>query len=253
MKKVLALVLAALLMTAAVFAAPTAFTPNENGEYSVGYTEGTENNYYALLVVSGIYAEGETPAISEDTVLYIDQGTADANGDVSFEGWIPKNDTEATVYLGGSDLDDGPVLLGYLSKEEEKFTVAGKVTTDSNTTYEATVTLTDAEGNAFTGTSALGAYSVEVPKGTYTFKVTVKNHLSYTDNELAVEADISEKNVALKGGDIDGMGSVEFADLNTVLVDYGKESEADIDGNGTVEFADLNTVLTNYGSIAVEE
>lgn len=253
MKKVLATLLAALLMAFAVIAAPAAYTPDEDGEYSVGYTEGTKNSYYALLVVSGKYAEGETPAISEDTVLYIDQRTADANGDVSFDGWIPKDDVEATVYLGGSDLDDGPVLLGYLGAEE-KFTVAGKVTTDSNTTYEATVTLTDADGNEFSGVSALGTYSVEVPKGAYTFKVTLKNHLSYTDSELAVEADISNKNVTLKGGDIDGKGSVDFADLSEVLNNYTLNSDvADIDGKGTVDFADLSIVLNNYTKTAVVE
>lgn len=253
MKKVLATLLAALLMAFAVIAAPAAYTPDEDGEYSVGYTEGTKNSYYALLVVSGKYAEGETPAISEDTVLYIDQRTADANGDVSFDGWIPKDDVEATVYLGGSDLDDGPVLLGYLGAEE-KFTVAGKVTTDSNTTYEATVTLTDADGNEFSGVSALGTYSVEVPKGTYTFKVTLKNHLSYTDSELAVEADISNKNVTLKGGDIDGKGSVDYEDYAAIVNNFQTENaDVDIDGNLTVEYDDYAKVVNNFGATAVVE
>lgn len=261
MKRVFGKILAAMLVCAvllsvAAFAAelPT-YEAAADGTYSIGYTEGTNGNYYALLVVDGIYEEGAAPAITEETVLYIDQATADANGDVSFDGWIPKSGaTEtmlATVYLGGTGLDT-PVLLGYLGTNS--FIVAGTVTTDSGTTYEATVTLTDAEGTAYTATSDAGAYSVEVPEGTYTFNVNVKNHLSYTDNDFAVTQDVEGKDVSVLGGDIDASGTINFDDLTQILKDYQTStSESDVDGAGTVGFDDLTVVLKNYTATAVVE
>ena len=250
MKKVLSLVLVLMvLMSVAVFAAdkPT-FAPESDGTYTVPYTDGTSGNYYALLVVEGVYEENETPVISEDTVLYIDQATADSSGDVSFDGWIPKNDEPATVYLGGTGLTS-PVLLGYLGSST--FVVSGTVTSES--TYEATVTLTDAENNTFTATSVNGAYAVEVPQGTYTFTVNVKNHLSYTQNDFAVSADVSGKDVSVKGGDIDASGKVEFNDLAEILKAYNGTSDYDVDGVGVVDFDDLAIILKNYGSVAVSE
>lgn len=54
-------------------------------------------------------------------------------------------------------------------------------------------------------------------------------------------------------GDIDGDGSVNFADLNAVLSAFGLSGEpgfnaADIDGDGDVDFGDLNAVLSNFGA-----
>jgi hypothetical protein len=53
-------------------------------------------------------------------------------------------------------------------------------------------------------------------------------------------------------GDADRNGTVDGADLNTVLSNYNQTftvdpwSMGDFDGNGTVDGADLNTVLSNY-------
>lgn len=248
---VLVLVMCAAVMSVSAFAAdkPT-YSPANDGTYSIPYTEGTSGSYYALLVVEGVYDEGDTPVISEDTVLYIDQGTANADGDVIFDGWIPKNDEPATVYLGG--VADGPVLLGYLGSNT--FIVSGTVTTDSGTTYEATVTLTGSEGAEFSATSVSGAYAVEVPEGTYTFKVNVKNHLSYTDSDFAVAADVAGKDVELLGGDIDANGSIEYLDLMELVNTYGDENaDVDIDGNGVVEYFELMMGVNNYGSVSVSE
>lgn len=247
MKKVLGmfLVLVAVMSMTAFADLPT-YTPLPDGTYSIDYTEGKASNYYALLVVEGICDADATPVISEDTVLYIDQATADANGDVSFDGWIPKNESPATVYLGGTSLAK-PVLLGYLGSNN--FVVSGKVTSES--TYEATVTLTSGE-DTFTATSVNGAYSIEVPEGTYTFNVNVKNHLSYTQNNFAVSADVSGKNVEVLGGDLDASGVIDFTDLLTILDDYEKTSGvADIDGDGVANFTDLLIILDNYEDTAV--
>lgn len=249
-KKIVAFLLCMVFMSVAAYAALPTYSPESDGTYSIDYTDGAASQYYALLVVEGVYDEDETPEISEDTVLYIDQATANSSGDVSFDGWIPKNDEPATVYLGGSDLD-GPVLLGYLG--QSNFVVAGTVSTDSGTSYEATVTLSNADGE-FTATSVNGAYTVEVPAGTYTFTVNVKNHLSYTDNDFAVSADVSGKDVNVLGGDLDRSGTIDFDDLTPVLNNYGSnESSADINDDAAVDFDDLTPILNNYGAEAVVE
>lgn len=251
MKKVLGmfLVLVAVMSMTAFADLPT-YTPLPDGTYSIDYTEGKASNYYALLVVEGICDADATPVISEDTVLYIDQATADANGDVSFDGWIPKNESPATVYLGGTGLAK-PVLLGYLGSNN--FVVSGTVSTDSGTSYEATVTLTSGEDTPFTATSVNGVYSIEVPEGNYTFKVNVKNHLSYTDNDFEVSADVSGKNVSVLGGDLDESGTVDFDDLSEILRNYKTVSDYDVDGVGEVDFDDLSIVLKNYKISAVAE
>ena len=251
MKKVLGmfLVLVAVMSMTAFADLPT-YTPSPDGTYSIGYAEGKASNYYALLVVEGICDADATPVISEDTVLYIDQATADANGDVSFDGWIPKNESPATVYLGGTSLAK-PVLLGYLGSNT--FVVSGTVSTDSGTSYEATVTLTSGE-DVFTATSVNGAYAIEVPEGNYTFNINVKNHLSYTQNGFAVSADVSGKDVKVLGGDLNGDGKVVTFDLDVVLSKFNAADEsADIDGSGTVNTLDLDIVLSNFNKESVVE
>jgi hypothetical protein len=214
MKKVLSLVIVLMaVMSVAAFAAePVTYTPADDGTYNVSYAGTSSGNYYALLVVEGVYEADKTPVISEDTVLYIDQSTATSSG-VTFSNWIPKNDEPATVYLGGTGLDK-PVLLGYLG--ENTFFVTGTVTTDSGTSYEAVVTLVSGD-DTFTVTAVNGAYSIEVPEGNYTFNVNVKNHLSYTQNNFAVTGDVNGKDVEVLGGDLNGDGVLSAAEALRIL------------------------------------
>ena len=49
--------------------------------------------------------------------------------------------------------------------------------------------------------------------------------------------------------DLTGDGSVDLADLNIVLANFGQpSSEGDADGNGSVDLIDLNIVLASFGS-----
>lgn len=105
----------ALVLSAAAFAAePAYYKADESGEYSVDYS-GNAGDYYALLVVEGVYTEEMTPVISENTVQHIDQATADANGTASFENFVPKTTAPGTVYVGGGE--SGPELLGYVNTD----------------------------------------------------------------------------------------------------------------------------------------
>lgn len=256
MKKILkTLVLAVMclaVMSVAAFAAEN-IAPNSDGTFSASYANGTDGEYYALVVVSGIYTEGQTPAISENTVLHIDQVTAGASG-ATFDDFVPRTNDAATVFVGGSDLDDGPAILGYINAEEpvKEYKVSVAVTADNDAA--ATVKLV-ADGVEVTAVydEAADKYVATVAEGTYKLTVNVPKHLSYTMNALTVAADV-EKAVTVKGGELDINGVIDFDDLNVVLNNYGNTDETiDIDGIGTVNFDDLNIILNNYGESAVVE
>ena len=240
------------VMSVAAFAAGN-IAANSDGTFPASYAEGTDGEYYALVVVAGTYAEGETPAISEDTVLHIDQVTAGASGAL-FEDFTPRTNDAATVYVGGSDLDDGPVILGYINAEEpvQEYKVSVAVTADSDAA--ATVKLV-ADGVEVTAVydEAANKYVATVAEGTYKLTVNVPKHLSYTMNALEVAADV-EKAVTVYGGDVDASGTVDFDDLTVILNNYkGTDESADVDASGTVDFDDLTIVLNNYKATATVE
>lgn len=254
MKKI-PLILSALAASACLAltagAAPTVYEAADDNSFTVTYT-GTAGEYYALVVVAGIADEGDAPAITESSILYIDQVTANASGVASFEDFLLKTDGAAgTVYLGGSDLTEAK-LLGYVNKSDS-FTVSGTVTSDS--TKEASVTLTSTADSTktFTVTTSSGSYTVSVPADTYKFVVTKKAHLSYTKNELVVSDDVKQ-DVTLVGGDVDANGAVEFSDLMSVLNNYSTaNADADVDGDEAVAFSDLVLILNYYSYVNTVE
>ena len=257
---VLSVVLMAALLAFSAVAAPVDYETDTNAAFDVTYT-GTAGAYYAIVAVEGIAAEGTAPAITEDSIQYIDQKTADADGSVAFEDILLKVDgTAATIYLGGSDLDEA-VLLGWVNKpadEPDEYAVSGTVTLTSEATSASTVTLTSTadETKVYTVETVNGIYTITVPADTYKFVVTKALHLSYTKAELAVAGDTTV-DVTLVGGDTDADGAVNTADLTEVLVQYGKSAEdaanCDIDDDGSVSVADLTAILTAFGKSAVEE
>ncbi len=250
-KALCALAFAAVLCGGA-FAAEN-YNQDASGAYTVDYT-GKAGEYYAILVVDGIYEDGKMPAITEDSIIYISQETADAEGKVSFANFKTKNDHDGTVYIGGSDLDSA-VLLGYVKAPTTGSKVSGSVTSDSGSPAESNVTLTSTTDSSktFTATTKDGTYEITVPNDTYKFVVTKKAHLSYTKNELAVSEDVV-KDVKLVGGDTNADGTINYRDLNSVIVEYNTAGEtADINGDGTVNYRDLNVIITNYNANAVAE
>lgn len=250
-KALCALAFAAVLCGGA-FAAET-YNQDALGAYTVDYT-GKAGEYYAILVVDGIYEDGKMPTITEDSIIYISQETADAEGKVSFADFKTKNDHDGTVYIGGSGLDSA-VLLGYVKAPLTGSKVSGSVTSDSGSPVESNVTLTSTTDSSktFTATTKDGIYEITVPNDTYKFVVTKKAHLSYTKNELAVSENVV-KDVKLVGGDTNADGTINYRDLNSVIVEYNTAGEtADINGDGTVNYRDLNVIITNYNANAVAE
>lgn len=236
-------VLAAMLLAVGVCAEPAVYEPDAAGAFDVTYT-GTPGAYYALVAVEGIAEEGTAPVITETSIQFIDQVTASASGAVAFDGVLLKNDgTPCTLYLGGSDLESA-LLLGYVNKDgkADEFVVSGTVTSDS--AKEAQVTLTGAK--TFTVETVNGSYTVSVPADTYKFVVSKAAHLSYTKNEMVVDADVA-KDVTLKGGDVNEDDVINFVDLGEVVAAYNSESEnCDISGDGIVNYVDLAAVIANY-------
>lgn len=254
-KQFLALVLgvALILFTFTVAgAASTNYEADNTGAFSITYADATQGEYYALVVLSGVYGETDSPVISEDTVQYIDQKTAGENGVTFDKVLITDEGTECTVYLGGSDLDDGPLLLGYLNATETTATVSGTVTSDS--TLPATVKLYNSNNVvvAETQTAADGTYTINVTAGTYKFTVTKSAHLSYTKNEFVV-AGTTAKNVTLLGGDLVEDGAINEYDLGNVCLNYGQTVDVDVTGDNLINEYDLGKVCLNYAKQSVVE
>ena len=236
-------------------AVPAEYEPDGTGAFQISYDGATPGEYYALVIVSGIAEEGTAPQITEQSIQYIDQLTAGSDGVVTFDNVLLRTDgAEATVYLGGSDFDSA-LLLGYVNKggSVSEYTVSGTISSDSS--KDASVKLTSVVDSAsvYTITTADGVYTITVPADTYKFEVTKPAHLSYTKNELVV-AENTTVDVVLKGGDINGDGSISYLDLGNMLGAYNSNSDsADITGDGIVDYLDLGKLLGNYNETAIVE
>lgn len=115
-----ALIAAAVLVTSltcSAFAATKDYTTDINGTvnydaatgtYSASCTGLTSGKQYVLLVAEGT---PDNYAITENSILYIDQAGSD--GSISFPAFIPKNIADSVVLLGGEFADgSSPKVLG---------------------------------------------------------------------------------------------------------------------------------------------
>lgn len=254
MKKIAGIIICITLLSAlmCMFTSAQSVTlyPDTNGAYDVEY-QGTANNYYVVLVVSGTYAENQAPTISEETILYIDQVTAGSDGTALFEDFKLKptsTPTDATVYIGGSDIQSA-TLYGYIPADINQSIVSGTVNTVSK--RQATVTLTDVDDSTrtYSVSTSGGTFEIAVDPAKYTMSITCPGHLSYTKNSLDATSNVNTINVTLRGGDVkvDSNSKIDFDDLMVVLNNYGKQtSSGDVNGNGSIDFDDLMSVLNNY-------
>lgn len=251
----LACLVCAVMLCVAVSAETTTVVPGDDGKYDVTYN-GTSGEYYAILVVEGTYAENETPTISEDSIIYISQETAGADGNATFADFLPKTATKGTIYIGGSDLDKA-VLFGYLSTGiEETATVSGTVTSSADSTWATKVVMTDTTDNTVTYevTTETETFSITLPLGTYKMEITKTSHLSYTDNTVEVAEDVTYDAVELKAGDADMSTAIGVDDITAIVNCYGASSDFeasyDIDNSGAIGIDDLTAVIINYGAAA---
>ena len=126
MKKALMLLTAVFVLTISAVCASAKtdcadYTP-ERDKYSIVYDVGAENasGMYGLVAIKGIDAELDFSDLS--VVRYIDQTSADGEGNISFiefapRGLAPSDDNyeECTVFIGGPGYDTAETI-GYLRK-----------------------------------------------------------------------------------------------------------------------------------------
>ncbi|MFG0292058.1 MAG: PKD domain-containing protein [Phycisphaerales bacterium JB050] len=96
--------------------------------------------------------------------------------------------------------------------------------------------------------AALGARSITI--------ANADGSATVTDAFVVVEGTVTDAFVVVEGtgadcpGDVNDSGSVDLADLNLVLANFGQTtSDGDADGSGTVDLADLNLVLAAFGTV----
>lgn len=250
MKK-LALVLAIVLAVASLaFCVSAEYISVEDNKITVTYDNATAGSYYAIIAVKGIVVEGTAPSITEETIQYIDQVTATGTT-VSFANFLLKVDyEEATLYLGGSDLD-APILLGYVNKSEdgEKIDVNFVVNSDAAASGIA-ITLIPASGDPISLITSEG--KVAADDGVYSIKVTKKGHLSYTKTDVKLSELTAPINVELLGGDVNADDVINFDDFSALLSVYNTDdADCDITGDNLVAFDDFSELLKNYGATAI--
>lgn len=190
MKKILAtLMVAALLVVSATGAFALEDYMPTNDSYSISYSTGNaEEAMYGVVVLSGIIAPDEDYTVSISNIIYIDQVTSDADGDIALANFAPlgaaPSDEEfagGTVIIGGGDLDSAEII-GYL--RADGYTPAPE-TPD--------VVYGDIDGNG----------SVTMNDVNLALKISIQA-ITATDAQILA-------------GDVDGNGSITMNDVSLIL------------------------------------
>ena len=227
---------------------------------------------YGLVAVLGT---GDSISLaSADSYVYIDQATIDANGYVTFSGFLPMGESpdeydaesdaegdndgilfqECTLFIGGPGFNTAKEL-GVL-KNASGVPVTGTIVDTFAPAKTATVTVIISEGNEVSAEAeADGSFAVTVPAGeNYSVKFTKDAYLklTYTGVNASTAIDLGDVSMAGLAGDIDESGQVEPADLTALLTDFFQPTanlqnpNSDLDASGQVEPADLTALLTAF-------
>ena len=227
------------------------YTLNDNETATITLTIGTEN---ARLI-----DEGTLVLIHITDTGRVIYGKEATSGQKKFD----KVDTENGTVTFTTD-SCSPFVLA----RKAGVSVKGKVAS-CNGSNDFTVTLYQAGSETMVGTpltvSGNGASeSTEqeftipnVPKGTYDLVVTKSAHLKYTVKnvtvgdaplDLTAHGNAAIRTITLLCGDVDGDGSINVTDLNTVwdAANFNKDANnatiklTDLNGDGSVNVTDLN-------------
>lgn len=227
------------------------YTLNDNETATITLTIGTEN---ARLI-----DEGTLVLIHITDTGRVIYGKEATSGQKKFD----KVDTENGTVTFTTD-SCSPFVLA----RKAGVSVKGKVAS-YNGSHDFTVTLYQAGSETMVGTpltvSGNGASeSTEqeftipnVPKGTYDLVVTKSAHLKYTVKnvtvgdaplDLTAHGNAAIRTITLLCGDVDGDGSINVTDLNTVwdAANFNKDANnatiklTDLNGDGSVNVTDLN-------------
>lgn len=255
MRAALCAALTVLALTCVAFAATDGYTADRSGtvdynantgKYTASYGSAEAGQEAVLLVVSGTE---NSYAISEKTIMYIDQKTVAGDGSVSFE-FIPKSTPDSLVLLGVAGASE-PVLLG---------TVVGQGVTVSGTVkYQGTYsTATVALKNKSTGevlyetaTDKSGAYTFNsVAVGEYNLYITKQSYLTYTKAIMVDdECVLPTVDISKLAGDIVVNGKINTTDLSYLIRNFnGIDEISDLNGSGKVNSADLSALLGSFNA-----
>ena len=89
---------------------------NQTGIYSYEYTA-QPNTTYIVMVLEGLYEQGSLPEITDNSVLYYNPVTSDAQGILDIQV-NPMYYRESTMFIAAGDLGF-PVVACYLKPEEK--------------------------------------------------------------------------------------------------------------------------------------
>ena len=218
-----------------------------------------------------VVKKGQTPVISDSTIMYIDQAAATSAG-VSFS-FIPRSTPDCEILLGGVFTSgDSPVVLGELLGKG--VTVSGsvksynpKVTTTlelyvAGTTTNPTYTTTIAAQSTGSGQVTQSFSFTSVAAGTYDLVVSKADHVPYkitgivvdsSDIDLTSHANAAIKTITPPCGDINAGKTINGSDANIVLSssNYNKTTASaantlsDLNGDGLINGSDVNVLLSS--------
>ncbi|MBR5157100.1 MAG: carboxypeptidase regulatory-like domain-containing protein [Clostridia bacterium] len=264
MKKFTLLFLVAAILAFSSFGV-AAFAP-ENDSYTITYNVGAENagSMYGMVAISGTGDSVSTT--NTDDIVYIDQATADAEGNITFTAFAPMGAAPSdaayvpsTVFIGGPSYTTVQKIGTLDAEAASTFAITGKVS-DTVSNVAATVTVLNGEEEiAVAAAAADGTFSIAVAPGTYNVKFTKAGFCSFTYTNVVVgAADVALAAVDMTAlaGDIaeGGNGEVKLPDLTALLGDYNHSGTAitnalaDLDANGEVKLPDLTALLGGYNS-----
>ncbi len=154
-----------------------------------------------------------------------------------------------TTYLetlrGGEALDPGDTVeirwLTDTAEPGQTLTISIDLSTDGGSTFATNIASAEAnDGSFFWSVPDIGTDQARI-------RITAENAQSLSGSDSSV-ANITITGTPLCPGDATGDGSVNLADLNLVLANFGSAGpQGDVNGSGSVDLADLNLVLANFG------
>lgn len=213
-----------------------------------GTISANANGFVSLLVTDG-------DTISVNSIMYIDQTTADENGYFKFENYVPKNNilgaktykvrigaTSSTTALDGGVLQITDAILGAVNFND--FTgVSG-----------ATVTLKDSTGATLKTQDFTTDFNLSsLNEGAYTLIIKKPLFLPAVVNVDYEGVPTTVDEIMLYAGDIVQDNVINLTDLTLLIEDYSSESTAvDLNGDGTINASDLSAMINNYGRFVVE-
>lgn len=266
MKKLIGILTCAsvLLCSFSCFAQSTAqtvynYTKDGNQYFTTsGVIENGANKFVTLLVTDG-------DSITVDSIMYIDQTSADNNGNFDFSNYVPMvnlvDGKKYTVKIGSTSLS-APISGGYAALPgtgADTYFVKGTVA------YNGGGKVTKGSVKLLSGTDVLKSLEIDptvcsyefsgVENGTYTLRFDKPLHLPRTKEITVNGSGVTAPDVILPAGDLNGDNTINLSDLNVVINYFGmdpstlsaEQAKADINEDQNINLLDINKIINDFG------